>query len=302
MSVTRFRRYDLNLLLLLHVLLQERSVTRAAARLSVTQSAVSRALGRLRDQIGDELLVRAAGTMVPTPRALEMMEPLERMLHELGVMLEPQAEVDPSTLERVFRIGTADHPIAVLMPPLLATLSQTAPGVEVDVVGVGPEVDTELATSELDLALIPKQKSAAGIVWSPVFTDRFVTIARERHPRINKRLTLPRFVAEGHLLITPELRARSGIVDRHLTAEGLERRVVLRVPSFLAAPRVVAQTDLIATLPERVVASPSVSGVRIFTPPLKLPTVTVWMAWHERLRHDPVHAWFRRMVVECAAG
>ncbi len=302
MGITHLRRYDLNLMLVLHVILQERSITRAARRLGLTQSAVSRALSRLRDQIGDELIVRTGGGMVPTPRALQMKDGLARMLHELGIMLEPPPDFAPSELQRVFRIITADHPIAVLVPQLISQLVARAPGVKVHIEPPSTDLSNALSAGDLDLVISPRRASWAGIVWSRVFTDRFVTIARKGHPRVRQRLNLKRFTAEGHVLVSPDSGHGPGMVDRRLAEDGLERRVVLRVANFFAAPLVVAESDLLATIPEQIVARHAAGlGLRIFTPPLKLDGLTVAMGWHERFRRDPVHAWFRQQITQAAA-
>lgn len=302
MSLIRFRDYDLNLLLVLHVLLEENNVTRAARRLALTQSATSRALGRLRDQLGDELLVRSGSSMVPTPRAIALKRRLGPVLDELGELLRLAPDVDPRTLRREFRIATADHPIAVLVPELRAHLREHAPGVSVRIDAIDERFSARLASGELDLVVCPRRSSGLGIVWGPVFTDRFVTIARRDHPRIGDALTMADFVREGHVVVAPEPAAAAGIVDRALAAEGRARAVLVRVPSFLVAPLIVAESDLIASVPERILrGDPGARGVRAFAPPVPLPGLTLAMGWHERMRRDPEHTWFRRRLA-LAAG
>jgi len=297
-ALTHVRSLDLNLLLVLCVLLEERSVTRASRRLGLSQSATSRALGRLREAVGDELLVRTRAGMRPTPRALELGAVLEPMFSELEGALGAGERFDPQRVARTFRIGTVDYPVAVLGPPLLATLEREAPHVALAFSPMGDDLDEALEAGEVDLAILPRRESAAGVVWSDLFSDRFVTIARSGHPRVGKRLTVARFAREAHVVVAPDRRATTSAVDRGLESRGLARRVAVRVPSFLVAPLVVAESDAISTMPERLARrfAPGLD-LRVLACPLPLPALVVGAAWHERLRNDPGHRWIRRRLL-----
>ncbi|MEL6347771.1 MAG: LysR family transcriptional regulator, partial [Myxococcota bacterium] len=213
MGIYRFKDYDLNLLVTLHVLLEERNVTRAAKRLGVTQSAASRSLARLREQLGDEILVRARGQMVPTPRAEAMEAPLKRVLHEIGVMLFTLEEIDPATLERSFRLGMSDYPMVPVLPALVERLAQEAPHVRFDVRPLPSDIDAPLVEGELDLVVCPRQPSTVGIVWSLLARDRFVTVCRAGHPRLEHAMDLEAYLRERHLMVAPDGETRVGPVD-----------------------------------------------------------------------------------------
>lgn len=303
MGINHFRSYDLNLLLMLHVLLEERSVTRTAERMGMAQSAVSRALAKLRDQLGDDLLIRAPGGMAPTPRAAAMKAPLAQLLDDLGALLHIGTHFNPASMQRIFRIATADHPLMLLMPALIEQINTLAPHVQFEVDTLDASFDNALVSGELDLIICPKRDSSAGIIWSPLLTDRFVTIARKNHPRLATSLTLEAFLTERHILATPGPSTTQAIVDRKLEVMGHTRHVAVRVPTFLAALRLVLATDLIATLPEGLVRQSVDDGdLRVFEPPVSLGQITLFSAWHERMRRDPAHAWFRECLQHVAQG
>lgn len=163
------------------------------------------------------------------------------------------------------------------------------------------DLDGALESGGIDLALAPKRRGSAAIVWSELFADRFVTLVREGHPRIRRRLTLDRFCAERHVVVAPEGRLSASAVDRLLATLGRERRVALRVPSFLVAPLVVAGSDAIATMPEGLARQLAASlRLRVLPTPLELPPLRIAMAWHERLRRDAGHAWLRQRIATVA--
>ena len=301
MGIHRFKDYDLNLLVTLHVLLEERNVTRAAKRLGVTQSAASRSLSRLREQLDDEVLVRARGQMVPTPRAEAMQAPLKRVLHELGVMLFTIEEIDPATLQRRFRLGMSDYPMVPVLPALVDRLAREAPKVSFAMRPLPTDIDAPLVEGELDLVVCPKQPSTAGIVWSLLARDRFVSICRVGHPRVRRSMDLDAFLRERHLLVAPDGETPLEHVDRALMSLGREREVLVHVPSFHAATQLILSSDLVATLPSALVSKLPSDRVQVFACPVALDGITLHAAWHERMRHDRAHKWFRGVVAEVMA-
>lgn len=297
MSLKHLRGLDLNLLLALDALLDERSVTRAATRAGVTQSGMSRSLGRLRALLKDPILVRAGGGMLLTPRAEELQPELREALRRLDAVMGREPAFDPSTARRAFRVATADYTMVVLVPALLARLEREAPGVELVAGPLPSPLEGELLSGALDVAVAPPRPSSPGMVWTRLFADRNVCIAGRGPP--GKSLSLEAYCSLPHLVVSAQ--GRASRVDEVLERRGLRRRVALRVPSFLLAPLLVARSDLVATVPARVaqrVAGPL--SLRVYELPLPLPEFTVALGWHERFREDPAHAWFRRTVVAAA--
>jgi len=292
---------NLNLLVALVALLEERSVTRAARRAGVTQPAMSNSLAQLRVLLNDPLFVRRAHGLEPTPRALELSEPLQQGLRLLGHVLEPPS-FDPATAERRFVIETSDYVEFVLMPPLLRALAKQAPHVRVEVRPWGlHEVPPSLARSESDLMIgfydnLPPRHQAR-----IVFEDEYVCIVRSQHPRIKKRLTLERYLELEHVLVSQRSDA-PGSVDRALEKQGKRRRVAARVSHFLMVPMLIARTDFIAAINRRVAeAFAKPLGLRILEPPLTLPRGRTGQVWHDQLNSDPAHQWFRALVERVCA-
>jgi DNA-binding transcriptional LysR family regulator len=302
MRLVHLHQLDMNLLLALHVLIEERSVTRAAARLRLTASATSRALGRLRAHLNDALLVRTRDGMAPTPRALGLVDELRRALEALDALVAEHPTFDPLRVERTFRAATVDYAVAVLVPPLLARVARDAPTTDVTVRPLRGDPSGDLESGAVDIAVAPRRRAAAGVVWTRLFADGFVTVARAGHPRVGAGLSLDRFCELPHLVVDPEARPTLGAIDEALARLGRRRRVALRVPAFAVAPLVVADSDLIATLPARLARRFAAQfGLRVVPTPLALPALSLSMAWHERVRRDPGHTWFRRLVREIAA-
>jgi DNA-binding transcriptional LysR family regulator len=291
---------NLNLLVAFDALVQERSVTRAAARIGVTQSAVSNALAQLRGIFDDPLFLRGSRGVTPTPRALELSGAVRQGLALLEGALAPAA-FDPASSTRGFVLAASDHVELVLLPPLLQRLASDAPGVRVEVRPWGlHEVPDALARGEIDLMIgfygkVPPQHDHAIL-----FEEDYVCIARRGHPRVGKRLTLERWIEAPHVLVS-ERHGSPGSVDRALAARGLERRVGARVSHFLLVPALVARTDLVAAVGRRVAeAFAPAYPIRIFPPPLPLPRGRVGQVWHQRVESDPGHRWLRGVIAEVA--
>jgi DNA-binding transcriptional LysR family regulator len=287
---------DLNLLVALDALLRERSVTRAARRVGLTQPSMSRALGRLRLMFGDALFVRSGGGLVPTPRALALQPELREALERLASAIEDQP-FEPAVAERSFHLSTADYGMAVLAPRLTARLSAEAPSVRLVLHAQSEGDGGALVEGRLDALVLPRGPTTPGCIWTRLFSDEFVCLVRRDHPSVGTDLSLAQYCALGHVFVSPALES-AGVADRALARRGLRRRVVVVVPSFLVAPVVASESDLVATVPSRI-AELFVGRlpVRAVPVPLSLPAVTVSIAWHERMRRDPAHSWFRRVLV-----
>ncbi|WP_437738166.1 LysR family transcriptional regulator [Sorangium sp. So ce1335] len=296
---------DLNLLVVLDTLLAERHVTRAAARLGMTQPACSHALGRLRRALGDPLLVRGArGAMLPTPRAEALAPGLRAALRGLASAVRGEPRFEPATARRTFRLAAGDYAELVLLPPLLSLLAGEAPGVHVWMMPLAltrEEVVAQLASGAVDVVIGPPRRGwPEGLYVRPLFEERFRCVVRRDHPAARRRLTLDRYCALSHLLVAPRGTPGS-LVDDALTALGRSRRIAAAVPHFLVAPHVVAATDLMATLGARLVdATAAPLGLTVLPPPLELAGFSLAMIWHERTHHDPAHRWLRDQVASTA--
>ncbi|APR78334.1 Transcriptional regulator, LysR family protein [Minicystis rosea] len=298
MHAPRLSTTDLNLLVVFDALVAEGHVTRAAERVGLTQPAMSHALGRLRKLVGDPLFVRTPQGMVPTPRALELVEPVRRALGEIDRALHQTPRFEPREARRPFVLACVDFGSFVLVPPLLARLRTDAPAVDLVVRQLRMEtIEKQLADGEVDLAVgVLYDADDPWMVSRRLFHERFVCIARTGHPKVHGALSLDEFVALDHALISPRGR-RGGFVDTALHGLGKKRRVALMIPHFLAAPLVVAQSDLLLTLPERIARGfAAMLPLTMVAPPIELSDFTVSAFWHERQTHDPAHAWFRGLV------
>jgi DNA-binding transcriptional LysR family regulator len=302
MRAAHLSQLDLNLLAQLDALLTEAHVTRAAQRAGVTQSAMSRALARLRELLGDPLLVRTGRGMVLTQRARALAAPLARALGDLEAVVLDRPSFDPATSTRTFTLATADYGEAMLLPPLLARLRREAPGVDVAAIHHGENPWAALEDDAIDASLGPRRGKAPALVWKLLFHEEFVVMLRRGHPVLRRRggLTLDRFLALPQVSIAPGGRPGSA-VDDALARLGKHRRVALRVPSFLVAPLVVASSDLIGMFPARLARIQAEAlALELRPPPLELTGFDIQLAWHERFRHDAGHAWFRRVLTEVA--
>ncbi|WP_159397237.1 LysR family transcriptional regulator [Sorangium cellulosum] len=296
MTAAHLSGIDLNLLVALDALLREAHVTRAAARIGLTQSAMSRSLARLREVLGDPLLVRTGRGMRLTPRAERLAPALGRVLAEIAAVIEDGPRFDPRTSTRTFALISADFGEALLLPPLVERLTREAPGVDIDARGNLQDSFGALEAGELDFALLAQRAARPAIVWTPLYPERFVCLVREGHPAASRKLTAEQFAAIPQVLVAPEGRPGS-VIDEVLAGMGLRRRVAVRVASFIAAPEIVARSDLMVTLPERIAARAQRHlPLCAMALPFKVKGFTMGLAWHERMRQDPGHAWFRALA------
>ena len=294
-------RLDPNLLFTLHILLEERQVSRAAVRLGLTQPAVSHALQRLRSHFDDPLLVRRGQEMVPTPRAMELAGPLRQVISAIDQLTGP-TEFDPKDARGTLRIATTDYGLAVVLPHVLAELATAAPHLTIASTGLSEDTFENLKTGHLDLAL-SGQETHGSMRTEKLFEERFVLVTRADHPLAAKTpMTLDDYLAWPHALIDVAHSRLYGI-DRKLEKIGRPRRVALRVPHMLAAAFFAQSTDLIVPVPERVahIYAHSLNLV-VHEPPreVDLGYFEYVQVWHERRDDDPVHRWLRQLVATAA--
>jgi DNA-binding transcriptional LysR family regulator len=293
------RSADLNLLVMLDVLVRERSVTRAGERMGLSQPAMSNALGRLRRLLDDPVLVRTSKGMVPTRRVAELIGPVRKALAELETVLEPEASFEPSESERIFRVAAFDHAFVVLVPHLVERLARQAPGVRLDLLPFADSTVEDLESGGIDAAILPgRSHGGTGFRREELYDDNFDCLVRRDHPRVGRRLTLKRYLELGHVLASPRAR-RGGVVEQALQKRGLARRVHVIVPQFAVAPFVVASTDLVATIP-RGVARPfaEMLDLRILPLPFAIDAGPWFLFWHERALHDSAHTWLRKQILD----
>ena len=290
------RRSDLGLLISLDALLAEQSVTAAAKRLGISQPALSAQLARLRDLFGDALLVGNAHGMTPTPRAEALREPLHGLLDALKTLVSAKASFDPSSAQRTFQIGATDLALAILMPPLLKAVSETAPGVRLAALPlVAGEYARRMERGEIDLVVTTAASAPEGFPALKLVDEDFRVIWRSGHPAIGKRLTLKAFCDQPHLLVSPEGGGFHGITDEVLKSKGLKRRVVGSLPSFLLAPTAVRCSDCLAVVPSRLAALDPV-GLQSAAVPVATSGFSLYMSWHPRMKNDPGHRWMRETI------
>lgn len=258
MNGTDLRRFDLNLLLVFEVLLAERHVGRAAARLGITQSGASYALARLRTLTGDPLFVRNPKGVEPTIRALALADPIADILQRARATLAPHDAFDPSRSTRRFNLGATDYVTLIMLPPLLERFRITAPGIDlrihnIDRDTITPLLDSGVIDAAIGISPDPRPKRFS---LQPLFEDRLMCVARESHPAFaadRATMTPAEFAALPHLLITPR-GDLAGPVDVALARHGLSRRIAVAIPHFLGAPFAIAASDVVAVVAERAIA------------------------------------------------
>jgi len=293
-------RPDLNLLVTLDVLLAEGSVARAARRLRLSPSAMSRALARLRDATGDPLLVRAGRDLVPSPRALELRERVSQIVHDAEAALRPADTLVLAQLDRAFTLRTSEGFVENFGAKLLARVFAEAPGVRLRFL---PKVDKDSAplrdgTVDMETGVVGKT-TGPEVRAQALFRDRFVGVVRTGHPLAEGEITPARYAAARHIHIS-----RRGIdkgpIDDALAPLGLVREIATTVAGYSAALALARASDLVASVPERHTGDLR-AGMHSFTLPLPIPDITVSLLWHPRMDGDPAHRWLRGCVREACA-
>uniref|UniRef100_Q47FV4 Transcriptional regulator, LysR family n=1 Tax=Dechloromonas aromatica (strain RCB) TaxID=159087 RepID=Q47FV4_DECAR len=294
-------RPDLNLLVTLDVLLAEGSVARAARRLRLSPSAMSRALARLRETTGDPLLVRAGRGLVPTPRAIELRERVGQLVQDGEAVLRPAERLDLKQLVRTFTLRTSEGFVETFGPELIARISEEAPGVRLCFVQKPDKDSTPLRDGLVDLETgVVGKTTAPELRVQTLFRDRFVGVVRLGHPLSRVEITPSRYAAGRHIYVSRRGLGK-GAIDEALKAFGLERQIVTIVGGFSTALALARATDLIASVPERHTGNLR-SGMHSFPLPVAMPEITVSLLWHPRLDADPAHRWLRAHVRDvCAA-
>ncbi len=288
---------DLNLLITLDVLLAEGSVARAAQRLQLSPSAMSRALARLRKTMGDPLLVRAGRSLVPTPRALALREQINKLVTEAEAVLRPAEKLNLQQLTRTFTLRTSDGFVENFGAALLARISHEAPHVRLRFLQKHNKESVLLRDGSIDL-----ETGVVGNTASPelrtraLFQDRFIGVVREGHSLSNAKITPASYASGDHILVSRR-EGHRGLIDEVLQQIGLERNIASFVEGFSTALALTRGSDLIVTLPERHTANLR-TGMYSFPLPIATPSITISMLWHPRMDADQAHRWLRDCLLE----
>lgn len=293
---------DLNLLSVFQEVYRERQISAAARRLGLTQSAVSNALARLRRTFGDELFVRTAHGMQPTPLAQQMAEPIGAAMAQVALALSQRSRFEPATSSRRFTLAMTDVGEVYFMPVLIERCRTAAPNVEIASVRAnGLTLKDDMETGRVDLAIGAFEDVSDALYHRALFRQRFVSMFRKDHPLAKDRVDLARFVAAPHLLVD----AAQSPYDRInglLEKAGVTAGARFRVPHFTAVPYIVSTSELVVTVPQKLAESAaSPFGLKWIEPPLALPTLQTNVFWHRRFNHDPGNQWLRGLIADVFA-
>ncbi len=302
MHLMDIRAVDLNLLKAFDALMSERAVTRAAARIGLSQPAMSHALSRLRGMFGDDLFVRTPAGMEPTAHAREVAVLVSAAIEHIETALNLGAGFDPAKSTGVFTAGMAEYAEIALVGRLAAAFAERAPLATLRLLPLnGADAAEQLERGAIDVAIAHLRTMPAPIEVQTLLRDPFVIVLRKGHPLAAEQPTIEAYAAQRHILVSPRGQT-TGAIDRVLIDLGLRRRVALLVATYLALPSALAASDLIATVPQRAAQQIAATGdITILPLPLDL-AVTVSIAWHRRAASDPAQAWFRALLIQAAGS
>ena len=274
------------------------SVSRAASLLGMEQASASIALNKLRQHFDDRLFIRTAEGMVPTPRAQSIHPDLQEALARIEMARGKPAVFSPKDAVRAFRICMTDISEIIILPKLITHLQKTAPGLVVEAEKISSDSRQRLTSGDVDLAVGFLPDLEAGFYQQALFEQDFVCLAAKNHPRVQGKLTQLQFSKEGHIAVTVSSTGHV-IVDKVLAKHKIERRIVLRVPSFLGVARIVAQTEFLVIVPRQLgMALAAQERVQVLEPPLPLPHYKVKQHWHERFHLDAGSIWLRQTMAK----
>jgi DNA-binding transcriptional LysR family regulator len=290
-------RVDLNLLVVYEALLEHQSVTRAGASIGLSQPAMSAALAKVRVLFGDPLFVRAGGGVKPTARAEALAEPVRRVLQSVRSEILQKVRFDPRTTTRTFTLVMPDIGEIAFLPRLLARLAAEAPQAGIKTLAMPPPaIERALETGRADLAvgLFP-DLTKAGFFQRRLFRNSFICAVASGHPVPGGQLTLRKYLAASHAIVSPEGRSHD-LFERELRRRGCVRRVRLEIPHYLSLPAIIAASDLVATVPRDIaLAFEKLAKLRLLEPPFNV-SFDVKQYWHARAHKDPVNIWLRNMI------
>jgi DNA-binding transcriptional LysR family regulator len=295
--INNLKRIDLNLLVTLEVLLTERSVTRAAARLNLSQPSVSVQLAKLREIYHDPLLLPGSRGMLPTTRALGLLTPLRQTLADLGRLVAQEQPFDPLQAEMTWQLAAADAAEYAILLPMLPKLRLAAPKSRLAIREASPKtMSCDLADGVIDLGFLAREEAPAELRHRQLFHENYLLVGRHDHPLLQTPPSLEQFCQLEFVMVSQDGGGFRTQIDTLLEAQGLTRRVVMSLPHFLFIPTLLARSDMVAMLPSRMLGE-LLGSLRTCPVPLELPGYDMVMVWHERTHLDPAHSWLREQVV-----
>jgi len=291
------KRLNLDLLVTLETLLVEQNVTRAAARLHLSQPAVSAQLNRLRHEFDDPLLIPAQRGMTPTAKAMELLDPLRQALDQVRATVATHKNFDPAKAKLTVAIACTDYLQAAVIKPLVLKLRMRAPGVRVALRNLDMrQLETQMARGDVDLALMTPQAAPLSLRSRHLFDERYVLIGRRKHPRLRNGITVEEFAQLEHVVVSLDGGGFVTPVDNALTALGHRRNAVLSAASFLFVPEIVSHSDFVALGPERLVRDRA-DKLKVMDCPFPVEGFAVGMVWHERSHGHSGQRWIREAIV-----
>jgi DNA-binding transcriptional LysR family regulator len=293
------RQIDLNLLVIFNQLLLDRRVSTTADKLGLSQPAVSNALKRLRTLLKDELFVRTAKGMEPTPYAMHLVEPIAYALGTLQNALNQRDSFDPATSQRTFTLGLTDIGEIYFMPTLMETLSRVAPHIKISTLRHHTgHLGEDMAAGTVDIAVGLLPSLTTGFFQRRLFKQRYVCVFRQGHPLADNPISMAQYKSLSHVGVTSANTGHSE-VDAWLQRKGIERQIQLHVPHFVAVGHILQSSDLIATVPERF-ADKCAGPFQLETSPLpfKLPDIAINLFWHAKYNREPANMWLRQLMVD----
>lgn len=302
----KLRGIDLNLLVVFDAVYRKRNTTRAGEELHMTQSAVSNALRRLRDILGEQLFIRTGHGLVPTEISVRLAGPVQESLNRMEYALKNARQFDPVRLQRTFRLYMSDTAQVVALPKLLAKLWASAPEVRIETVATSPrEARVMMDENEIDLAFGYFEGFGSRVFSEKLFEEQYTCVVRKDHPFIHARVTLEQFLDSAHAVYRPTAGSHEffeNMVDQLFAERGRTRNVALRLSHGLGIAEVLCNTDLLASIPSRLATVlAKQGGLRILRPPFPSPRFHICLYWHARHQADAAHAWLRSVFKSVCA-
>lgn len=289
---------DLFDLLILKEIHRSGSVTRSVEHIGLSQPSISIRLNHLRRHFGDALFVRTSTGMQATPRMERLLPKIEQALELLSPSGMGDAEFDPTTSTRSFRLALAHVAQMALLPELVALLDKIAPGLRVESIELGPHTGKQLESGEVDVAIGYPTELQAGVYQQRLLTEHYACVARRGHPRLGDSFSVEQFLAEEYVSLDAPATVHARL-DKVLEERGIERKVKIQVSSLLGIGQMIASTNLLAILPARVARTMEQDApVKVLQLPFTLPSYDVCQYWHERYHHEPGHIWFRQTIFD----
>lgn len=292
------KKLDLNLLKAFDALMDERSVSRAAERLAITQPAMSGILVRLRESFDDPLFIRIQRGIEPTSKAIALSTPIKNVLKDIELLLQPE-QFNPLTAHMRINIACTDYSLRAVIKPFLRQLKQQAPHIKIALFNINePLLQQQLEKRQIDFALMTPDFDAPDIHFKHLYEEEYVCAMSDTHPLAQqKQISLEDFCYYEQALVSYSGDSFSGITDKALAQINKKRNVVLSSQSFIILPELLQQSDLLAVVPKRLIQD--ISGIYYVKPPLTIQGFTKTLIWHERIHRDPAYIWLRNLIAEC---